>query len=145
MAKNVMKRLCSYSMDVAPDEPLVRGRIKLPYVIVGDSGFPMKRFLLRPFPRDKNLDEEKRVYNYRLCRSRRITENAFGIFAQRWRIFFRSLMCNIDTAQKVIQATTVLHILLMGVCRGSEIRLSYNVMINNNILCKLLGLHYIIF
>jgi hypothetical protein len=92
----------------------VTGGIKVPYVIVGDSGFPMKRFLLRPFPRDTLT--RKSESNYRICRSRRITKNAFGILAQRWRVFFRPLMCNIDTVQKVIQATTVLHNYLC--CKG---------------------------
>lgn len=51
----------------------------------------------------------KRVYNYRVCRCRRVVENAFGILAQRWRVYFRPLTCNIDTVNKIIKATTVLH------------------------------------
>lgn len=103
------KRLNNYTLAIPPDEPLYEGGSKVPYVIVGDEGFPMKRFLLRPFPRQGQLDVEKRIYNYRLCRCRRIVENAFGILAQRWRIYFRPLACKYDSIVKIIKATTVLH------------------------------------
>jgi hypothetical protein len=46
------QRICTYSMAVPQDEPIVEGGCSLPYVIVGDSAFPLKRFLLRPYPRD---------------------------------------------------------------------------------------------
>lgn len=109
MASAMGKRIYSYSMAVPPDEPLVEGGVNMPYVIVGDEGFPLKRFLLRPFPRDKRLTTEKQLYNYRICRCRRVIENAFGILAQRWRVYFRPLACNIETVKKIIKATTVLH------------------------------------
>lgn len=103
------QRLSSYSLAVPKDEPLVEGGVSLPYVLVADEGFPLKRFVMRPFPMDKNLTDERRIFNYRTCRCRRVVENAFGILAQRWRLYFRPLQCKIDTVQKIIKATTVLH------------------------------------
>ena len=38
---------------------------KLPYVIVGDEGFPQRQNLLRPYP-GRYLNQEKSVFNYRL-------------------------------------------------------------------------------
>lgn len=110
------KRIYTYSMAFPPDEPITEGGNNLPYVILGDEGFPLKRFLLRPFPRAKKMSKEQRVYNYRLCRCRRVVENAFGILSQRWRVYFRPMNCKIETVQKVIQATTVLHNYLC--CKG---------------------------
>ena len=53
----------------------------LPYVIVGDEAFPLKPYLMQPFPgRDIRNNEERRKYNYRLSRARRVIENAFGEF-----------------------------------------------------------------
>lgn len=102
------KRMTSYSLSMPEDEPLVTGRVKVPYVVVGDEGFPLQRYLIRPYPR-KNLNDEKRVYNYRVSRCRRVVENAFGILAQRWRVYFRPLQCKIDSVYKIIKATVILH------------------------------------
>ena len=42
-----------------------------------------------------------------------VVENAFGILAERWRVFDRHLPLSIDNADKVIQAATCLHNYLM--------------------------------
>ena len=55
-------------------------------VIVGDEAFPLKPYLMRVFPSSK-LNRERRIFNYRLCRARRIVENVFGILAVRRRCF----------------------------------------------------------
>ncbi|CAB4002772.1 Hypothetical predicted protein [Paramuricea clavata] len=47
------------------------------YYIVGDDAFLMSKHLMKLYPH-RHLDKEKRVFNYRLSRARRVVENAFA-------------------------------------------------------------------
>lgn len=80
----------------------------LPYVFVGDEAFALRRDFLKPFNR-KQLDSNKRVFNYRLSRSRRIIENVFGILAARFRIFHTAINMKLENIDKVVMACCVLH------------------------------------
>lgn len=80
----------------------------LPYVLIGDDIFPLKPWLIKPYP-GKKLQEEQRVYNYRLSRARRTIENAFGILAARWRIFRRPIKANVDLVYNITRACLCLH------------------------------------
>eukprot|EP00064_Thunnus_orientalis_P004929 superscaffoldBa00000469_g4942 len=54
---------------------------KVDHVIVVEEAFPMKSYLLQPYP-GKRHEEYKRILNLRLSRARRISEIAFGILNQ---------------------------------------------------------------
>lgn len=60
-----------------------------PYVILGDEAFPLKTYLMRPYPGKLFDDSSKRIYNYRLCRIWRVSENCFGIQTQRFHNYNR--------------------------------------------------------
>ena len=67
---------------------------------------------MHPYPRGKNahrLAQEKQIFNLRLSRARRIVENAFGILAQRFRLYNRHLQLNVENVDKVVKASCVLH------------------------------------
>jgi len=82
----------------------------LPFVIVGDEAFPLKRYLLRPYPGNSaRNDESKKIYNYRLSRARRVVENAFGILTQKFRIFYGRIQLSPENTDKVIMAACALH------------------------------------
>ena len=80
----------------------------LPYFLVGDEIFPLKSWLIRPYP-GKNLTEEQRVYNYRHSRCRRVIENAFGILVARWRIFLTPIRATVENVEKYVLACLCLH------------------------------------
>ena len=80
----------------------------LPYFLLGDDIFPLKTWLMRPYP-GFNLSEEQRVYNYRHSRGRRVIENAFGILVARWRTFLTSIQASVKNVEKYVLACLALH------------------------------------
>ena len=78
--------LDSNKLLIPPPTPLADRVNPVPYVIVGDEAFPLKPFLLQPYP-SRQLNLSKRIFNYRLSRARRIVENVFGILVHRFRVF----------------------------------------------------------
>ena len=83
----------------------------LPHCIVGDEAFPLCMDLMRPYPRSNRvaLPQDELVFNYRLSRARRIVENAFGMLAQRFRIFNRRTQLSEYNAEIVIKTACALH------------------------------------
>lgn len=92
-----------------PELYLPRTNIAVPFALVGDEGFPLKKFLMRPYARRNLVNNQQRVFNYRLSRARRIIENAFGILVARWQIFQGSMRFKVETAETIVQATCCLH------------------------------------
>ena len=82
--------------------------IDLPYVLIGDDIFPLKPWLLKPYP-GKKLEESQRIYNYRLSRERRTIENSFGIMSAKWRIFRRPIKGGVKLVDNIIRACICLH------------------------------------
>lgn len=55
------------------------------------------------------IDNKKRIFNYRLCRARRYVECAFGILANKWRVFHRALNVSKNLSKNIVKACVVLH------------------------------------
>lgn len=84
----------------------------MPYVFVGDDAFGLKPHMMKPYPL-QNLPVDKRVFNYRLSRARRVVENVFGIAASRFRIFRRPIIGLVEKVVVVTKAVVALHNFLM--------------------------------
>ncbi|KAJ8929725.1 hypothetical protein NQ314_017561 [Rhamnusium bicolor] len=80
----------------------------MPFVFVADEAFSISKHVLRPYAR-KNLTNLKRIFNYRLTRARRMVECAFGILANKWRIFHRPLDVNPEFCDSIVKAACILH------------------------------------
>ena len=72
-----------------PEDKQLPGTLCLvPHVIMSDKAFPLKTYLLKPYPGSQSKeDNEKSTFNYMLSRSRRVLENAFGILSHKFQIF----------------------------------------------------------
>lgn len=75
---------------------------------VADDAFPLKEYLLKPYSQT-GLTKEKRIFNYRLSRARRIVENAFRILANRFRVFMAPISLAPDKVETITMACCTLH------------------------------------
>ena len=80
----------------------------IPFMFVADDAFPLGVHCMKPFPQT-NLTDRKRIFNYRLSRMRRISENVFGIWSNRFRVFTTTMALEPNKAVDVTLATIVLH------------------------------------
>ncbi|PNF16800.1 hypothetical protein B7P43_G18111, partial [Cryptotermes secundus] len=77
--------------------------------IIGDEAFPLKTYLMRPYPASQEADLTKSNFNKRLSRARKVVENAFGILTQKFRLYNRRIQLKPKNAEKVILTTCILH------------------------------------
>lgn len=95
-------------LNFPPAEPLPDSDVVMPYMFLGDEAYPLRCDLMTPYP-PRRADQPERVLNYRLYRARRVAENAFGVLANRWRIF-RSIIClEPDKVVKITMASLCIH------------------------------------
>lgn len=80
----------------------------LPYVFVADEAFSLRPDMLKPFSQ-RELDYERRIFNYRLSRARRIIENVFGILVARFRIFHTEINLKLEAIDSVCLCCCILH------------------------------------
>ncbi|XP_049763612.1 uncharacterized protein LOC126092180 [Schistocerca cancellata] len=97
-------------LQVPGDKRLPGTDVVVPHVIVGDEAYPLKTYLLRPYPKSQaSGDIAMSAFNARLSRARRVSENAFGQLAQKFRIFFRRINSMPENVDKIVMATCILH------------------------------------
>ncbi|KAH7981292.1 hypothetical protein HPB49_022942 [Dermacentor silvarum] len=85
-----------------------RLQVTLRYLASADDAFPMRRNLMKPFG-GTNLTEDKKIFNYRLSRARRVVENAFGILANRFRCLHTVINASPERVTAIVNAACVLH------------------------------------
>ena len=95
-----------------PEERSLPGDdVPVPYYIVGDNAFGINKPLMNPFA-IRNMEHHERIFNYRLCRARRLEENAFGILVHKFRVLLRTMNQRPETCRKIITTCVILNNLI---------------------------------
>jgi hypothetical protein len=81
---------------------------EIPFVTVGDSAFPNRCWLLKPYANETRVHKES-YFNKRLCSARVVSEHAFGMLKGRWRYLYKRTECHLDNISLVIMACITLH------------------------------------
>ncbi|KAL8572466.1 hypothetical protein ACOMHN_005612 [Nucella lapillus] len=115
LESNVKARLDAGTMQGLPrPRPLTEhpdDTTDVPYFFVADDAFALKPYCMKPYGR-RQLSDRETVFNYQLSRARRVVENTFGILANRFRCFLKTLEVKPDHVRDVIKAGLVLHNIL---------------------------------
>ncbi|XP_046394733.1 putative nuclease HARBI1 [Ischnura elegans] len=106
--------LLNGGQSLPPPEKLPHRDFSFPYFILGDDAFQLDTTLMKPFPRTCTMSTRHKVFNYRLSRARRVVENAFGILANRFRIYLRPIEVCLPTIDKLILCSCALHNYLLA-------------------------------
>lgn len=109
--------LDSIQLCLPPPKPLPGREMPVPYVLVADDAFALRRNLLKPYSQ-RGLTMVQRVFNFRLSHTRRIIENVFGIMSARFRVLRKPIYVDAEKTKKVVLACCVLHNFLMTVNRA---------------------------
>lgn len=115
------QRFENEQMDLPSPCPLSNlSDIPVPYMLVGDAAFQLNKFTLRPYPSNQ-LNRNKKIFNYRLSRARRVVENAFGIMASKWRIYRKPINASLKTVESIVKATVCLHNFLLSMPHYADV------------------------
>lgn len=101
----------------------------MPFVFIGDEAFSLRCDFLKPFGQ-KELNHDRKIFNYRLSRARCRVENTFGILSARFRIFQAAISISLEGIEKAVMAACVLHNYLRRKC-GAAYVLEDNVYSEN--------------
>ncbi len=124
------QRLEANELAIPGPATLPNSKSVTPFCLVGDAAFPLKTYMMRPFPgkiytvsqshhlcrtdnftkmsAGQKLTQDRRIFNYRLSRARRVVENAFGIMATTWRILLKPIETNVDTVDCIVRCNPLI-------------------------------------
>lgn len=97
-----------HDMNIPSPKPILSNQRPVPYIIVADDAFPLKKYIQKPYSQ-MGLTKKKRIFNYRLSRARRIVENALGILSNRFRVFMSPIRLSPEKVESIVLACCTLH------------------------------------
>jgi hypothetical protein len=76
---------------------------------IGDEAFPLSENLVKVYPGEHPQDSKERIFNYRICRSRRVVENVFGLSSSVFRVLRKPVLLEPEKAQLVAMIVVCVH------------------------------------
>lgn len=106
----IYQNLTNGNITLPENMQLPNSHVKAPFVFIGDEAFPLRTYLMRPFPRRRTQENSMASYfNYRLSRARMTVECAFGISAARFRILLKAIETKVENAVHIVKSICILH------------------------------------
>ncbi|XP_052818426.1 uncharacterized protein LOC128244464 [Mya arenaria] len=99
------------SIGVSDPQPFPNDTVDMYFFLVGDDVFSLSEHMQKPYG-VRALTGEKRILNYRLSRARRVSENAFGILANRFQILLSKMNHSPSTVRLIVNTCCILHNLM---------------------------------
>ncbi|XP_054260322.1 uncharacterized protein LOC128984975 [Macrosteles quadrilineatus] len=100
----------SKCIDLPEECNLPNTNIVAPHVLIGDEGFPLRTYLMRPYPRRQLLPGgEKDVFNYRLARARMVVECSYGSIKTKFNVLSLPIETKVENAVVIIKAIMLFH------------------------------------
>lgn len=79
------------------------------YHLLGDSAYPLLRWIMTPYRDNGHLNQRDRNYNFIHSNTRIVIENTFALLKGRWRILDFVNVNSIEKTVKIITACCILH------------------------------------
>lgn len=103
-----------------PEELEMFSAIKVPYMLLGDKGFPFRAHCISPFGDPVSAGSIKSHFNERHAIARSPVETAFGMLYSKFKILQRQIVLDPAVARKVVLATVYLHNFLRRNCSPED-------------------------
>lgn len=85
----------------------------VPFVILGDQAFKLHKNILSPFSQKSvRVNSQIVIFNCRLSRTKRVTENAFGLLNQVFKVYYQPINISSKTCDNLIIVICCLHHIL---------------------------------
>lgn len=121
----IYRNLASGNIKLPEDTQLPNSDLKTPFVFLGDEAFPLRTYLMRPYPRRRLQENSTESYfNYRLSRARMTVECSFGISAARFRILLKAIETKVENAVHIVKAVCILHNIILDMEKDLFINVS---------------------
>ncbi|GLV40057.1 hypothetical protein CBL_02942 [Carabus blaptoides fortunei] len=113
LAKSNLGKLINDTNFYPPPNTLPNSGTVVPFIIVGDEASRLSKHLMKPFATNVALlDVTKAVFNYRLSRARRVSENAYALLNPMFRIFYLTIAVRPEVTDDLIMTACCLHNML---------------------------------
>jgi hypothetical protein len=77
--------------------------------VIGDEAFPLGENLMKVYPGQHPKGSKERIFNYRICRARRVVENVFGLASSVFRVLCKPMLLEPEKARLVVMTIACLH------------------------------------